>query len=587
VDWKSQLEEVLRGIPGYDPWCQAADAWLDHDEALRRINWFPEHLRHVEGDARGLPFVLRRWQAAIIGNLFGWKRKDSAGRIVRRYRKAFILAGKGCGKTPLVAGICLCSLDLDGEAGAQDYLAAGAKEQAGFLFRNAKGFVDQDEHLQERFRVYGGGGAQGGAKSIVDREDLLSSLKVVAADANTQHGGIPHLVAIDEVHAQKTRDLIDLMEAALGKKARSQPLLLYITNKDFDRPSICNELDDYAHKVRDNGGNPDRPGYDPEFLPVLYELGPEDDWEDETLWPKALPNLDSTIPAEALKDAPANERGSVSMESIRKLAAKAKAQPSFENEFRRLILCQRVSQNVRIVPMREWDECAKLELVKDDLLGRRCFAGFDLASTEDLASFALLFPLAEERLAALWWIFCPEEKVIARAKMRIPYDVWDKAGHIIATPGNQIDYETIETTFATVRSQYDVVEAGFDPYQAVQMQQRMMTAYGETFVYSVPQNINNLSAPFKYILRAVKKKQLAHFNQPVARWAASNVAGYFKGRIPAGSKLEDHLDKVPVMPSKQLSADKIDPITALVTAAARMLANPDAGESDGPTVMVI
>jgi hypothetical protein len=142
--WKRELEEVLR--PRLD---HAGDAWLDHDAALA-INWVAEHLKHVEGSARGEPFVLRRWQAAIVGNLFGWKRKDEAGRVVRRYRQCLLFVARGNGKTPLAAAIVLYAFFEDGEPGAQCYLAAGQREQAGYLFRNAAGFIDQDPELTAR-----------------------------------------------------------------------------------------------------------------------------------------------------------------------------------------------------------------------------------------------------------------------------------------------------------------------------------------------------------------------------------------------------------------------------------------------------
>src|ERR1044072_7735906 len=177
MSWQNEIESVLREVPGYNPWDQAADVlvekhgdvyrlrdgtevefadlpvgamWLDHMAAARAINWFPDHLKHIEGSARGEPFILRRWQGAIVGNLFGWKRKDDAGRIVRRYRVAFIEIGRGNGKTPLAAGIVLYVFYEDGEPGAQCYLAAGQREQAGVLFRNAVGMVDQNDELAGR-----------------------------------------------------------------------------------------------------------------------------------------------------------------------------------------------------------------------------------------------------------------------------------------------------------------------------------------------------------------------------------------------------------------------------------------------------
>jgi P27 family predicted phage terminase small subunit len=39
-------------VPGYNPWDQAGDSWLDHEAALAAINWFAENLKHVEGSPR-------------------------------------------------------------------------------------------------------------------------------------------------------------------------------------------------------------------------------------------------------------------------------------------------------------------------------------------------------------------------------------------------------------------------------------------------------------------------------------------------------------------------------------------------------
>jgi phage terminase large subunit-like protein len=282
--WKTELEEILRQIPGYNPWDQA-ECWLDHEAALKAINWFGENLKHIEGDSRGDPFILRAWQAAIIGNLFGWKRKDEAGRTVRRYRKCLIKVGRGNGKTPLASGIVLYGFFEDGEPGGQNILAAGQKEQAGILFRNAIGMVDQNPELASKITAYRGDQH----RSMILKDDPLSFCKVIPADAAGQHGGIPHIVVVDELHVQENRDLLDVFETAMAKKTRSQPMLVMITTSDFDRPSICNEVDDYAHKVRDNGGDPAKPGFDPYFLPIVYEVPQDADWTDEKEFVKANP----------------------------------------------------------------------------------------------------------------------------------------------------------------------------------------------------------------------------------------------------------------------------------------------------------
>ncbi|NCC35337.1 MAG: hypothetical protein EOM24_25490, partial [Chloroflexia bacterium] len=101
------LLDTMRLIPGYDPFATAGECWFDADAAQRAIAFFPGCLRHIEGALYGEPFELEPWQEAVVGNLFAWKRRDSMGRVVRRYRKVFLYVPRKNGKTPTAAGIGL------------------------------------------------------------------------------------------------------------------------------------------------------------------------------------------------------------------------------------------------------------------------------------------------------------------------------------------------------------------------------------------------------------------------------------------------------------------------------------------------
>ena len=72
--------------------------------------FFPKVLKHVEGALAGRPFVLEPWQRSIIANLFGWKRIDTQGRTVRRYREVLIYVPRKSGKSPMAAGILFQAL---------------------------------------------------------------------------------------------------------------------------------------------------------------------------------------------------------------------------------------------------------------------------------------------------------------------------------------------------------------------------------------------------------------------------------------------------------------------------------------------
>lgn len=559
--WHKQLEDVLRLIPNYDPWATKGDSWLDHDAARRAIDFFHECLRHVEGAKAGELFVLEPWQQAIVGNLFGWKRKDASGRVVRRYREFFLYVPRKNGKTPLAAGICCYVLFCDNEPGAQIYSAAAEKDQAAYLFRQAKGMIEREPELASRATIYGGSSGTGGQRCIVLKSDPASVYKVLSADADTKHGGNSHLVLIDELHAQPNRDLVDVLASSTASKNRAQPILGYITTADYDRPSICNEKHDYACRVRDNNGDPSKPGYDPGFLPIIYETLPDEDWKSPEVWKKCNPNYGV----------------SVSEEYLARECQKAQEQPAYENTFKRLHLNMKTTTDVKLIPLDAWDQCVG-RLHDDDAMGLTWYGGLDLASTEDLASFTLSALDANDILWSKTWVWCPVVKIEKRKRMRIPYDVWAKEGHLIATGGDQIDYAVIEQQIEELAGKYTIAEIGFDGWNAAQITQNL-TAKGLTLI-KIPQSFRELSAPSKEMLRRIKGRTFRHEGSPLVRWCAGNVAADFDGRLPSGESVVDQVEKVPIKPSKKKSADKIDPIASTVISINRLIAHP-AAQDDG------
>jgi phage terminase large subunit-like protein len=102
----------------------------------------------------------------------------------------------------------------------------------------------------------------------------------------------------------------------------------------------------------------------------------------------------------------------------------------------------------------------------------------------------------------------------------------------------------------------------------------------------VAQTLGNMSVPTKDFLSRISTHDLRHDGNPVLRWAASNLSLYYKGTVPNGEDVLEYLDKVPVMPSKRTSADKIDPVTATILALGRYSVNPHPQEAWSGTVEV-
>lgn len=537
--------ELLALIPGYDAIGTAGDAWFDAKAAQEAIAFIEECLVHVEGDLAGKPFLLEPWQKALVACLFGWKRHDVQGRVVRRYREVLLYVPRKNGKTPLAAAIALYVFFCDGEKGQQDYIAAADREQAGFLFRHLKGMVESLPLLHGKVKIYGGNAAAGQSKSIINESDG-SFLRVISAEANNKHGGNPHLVLIDELHAQPNRDLVDVLVSSMASQNRKQGLIIYITTADFSRPSICNEKHDYACKVRDEKID------DPRFLPVIYELeADKDDWTDEETWKRANPNLGV----------------SVSREFLQGEVAKAKEIPGYENSVKRLHFNMKTDADVRWLSSDLWAG-GNTKFDPEQLEGRSCFVGLDLANTMDIASAVAVFPPLDED--ELWhvlpYFWVPKDIVDKREKAnKTSYRAWISSGEMFVTPGDEIDYGAIRRFIRDVLSdKYRIEKVAYDPWNATEFAQNLQEDGLE--VVKFQQSISNFNEPCVKLEQLLVGKRIVHAGHRVLAWMAGNVAIHEDGR---GYK----------MPSRKKSTEKIDGIAALLMGLGEAILEP--ATSDG------
>ena len=161
--------------------------------------FFSECLTHTTGEWRGQPFVLSDWQAKIVGDIFGWKRKDGT----RKFRTVFIAVPRKAGKTTLAAGLALYALFCDGEPGAQVINAAADREQAALCFDAAKGMVQAEAMLEGRSEVF---------KRSIIVPNTGSAYKVISSEAYSKHGLSCSYIGADELHAWPDRELWDVLD---------------------------------------------------------------------------------------------------------------------------------------------------------------------------------------------------------------------------------------------------------------------------------------------------------------------------------------------------------------------------------------
>ena len=416
---------------------------FDLAAARHAIDFFG-FLRHSKGEWAGEPFTLAPWQAFLVGSLFGWKRDDG----LRRFRTAYCAVPRKNGKSTTSAGIGLYLLVADGEQGAEVYSAATTRDQARIVFDEAKRMVATSPALRRRVEL------------------LINNLHVAASasrfmplssDSSTMDGLNVHGAIIDELHAHKTRGVVDVLDTATG--ARRQPLLFEITTAGYDRHSICFEHHDYSIKVLDGVLQDDS------WFAYIAAADEDDDWTDAKVWRKANPNFGI----------------SVKEDDLARKAEKAIALPGAQNAFRRLHLNQWTEQAERWIDMAAWDACdAPVDLER--LRGRPCFGGLDLSTTTDVTALAWVFPPTPDD--GLWRVlsryFVPAENLRRRAERdRVPYDLWAGQGFIEATAGNVVDYGAIEQRIFADAALFQVREIAYDPWNATHIALRLQDRGGE------------------------------------------------------------------------------------------------------------
>lgn len=528
---------LLTLLPGYDCVTTALPGmWFDADAAQRAVDFFEECLRHVKGHKGSEPFLLEDWQKAVTGCLFGWKRADNT----RRYREVWLYVARKNGKSPWAAGIVLYTLVHDPEPGIEAYSAAADRDQAALVFAYAHGMILQEPQLKRRLKVYT-------AMKSVEYPERFAYYKVLSAISESKHGLNVHLAVIDETHAHKDPDLIDVLMT--GTAARKQPLIVHTTTADWLRESVCNEKYDYACKVRDGVLQ------DAAFLPVIYEAAPPKDeaqdplwWTREAVWQQANPNLGV----------------SVELEYLRRECQRAIDSPRLRNTFKRLHLNVRTGQDVEWFGLDAWDACHDPTLTAESLHGQPCFAGLDLASTSDLCALVLWFPLQQALLPFFW---LPHETIAKRyEKSGVPYPLWVDEGYIRVTPGNTTDYDQIRVDIMTFADVYQIKEIAIDRWNSTQLQTQLAGEGLEIVPFG--QGFASMSAPSKELERLIISQELRHDGNQVLRWMASHVA---VEEDAAGN----------LKPSKKKSSEKIDGIVSLIMAIGRALVQEPA---EGPSV---
>jgi phage terminase large subunit-like protein len=464
---------------------------FDEKVAAASVKFF-SFLTHNKGKWAGQPLTLEPWQQFIIASIFGWKRADNT----RRFRESYTEVARKNGKSTLGSGVGVKLLAADHEPGAEVYTAATKKEQARIVFGDAQNMVRKSPALK-MIQVQ---------QHSIFVPSTMSKMVPMSADAKTEDGLNPHGIIIDEYHAHPNDELYGVLKSATG--ARAQPLLSIITTAGFNRLGPCAQLRKACVGLLEGTFHDDA------YFTIIFALDEGDEWSDESTWQKANPNLNV----------------SVSLDYLREQYRAAERTPSLQVNFKTKHLNLWTDSAETWLPAELWQQ-GNGGLTPDELQGRECYGGLDLASVRDICALTFVFPDGEGGFDSVRAYFMPADTLAEAAKRdMVPYQQWVDEGLMIATPGNVTDYNYIKAFILDFCERHLVKSIGYDPYNASQLVVDLLAE-------GVPMNpfrqgFLSMSAPTKELERLVLEAKFRHNADPVLAWMNGNVV---LARDPAGN----------------------------------------------------
>jgi len=502
---------------------QRDDITFSEEAALKPLN-FISNLSFTEGEWAGQKFKLESWQIFIIANMFGWLRPN--GR--RRFKYVDIAVPRKNAKSTLAGAIGNFMLYADGEGAPQVYSAATKLDQAKYVFNAAAAQVRSHEILNKESNVF----------------SSVNNNRIVYADGffrplewrpESQDGMNPSFAVIDEYHAHKNDDLVDVLETGMG--ARMQPILFKISTEGFGGlASPFSKRRKYLEDVLSGNVKDDS------VFAMIYTIDEGDDWTEERSWIKANPNWKVSVYPSSLSD-------KIDL-------AKNNAQKGVQFKTKHL----NIACNTEAVWISDQEYMKKQEAYNvDQLVGLPCYGGLDLASVRDFTALVLKFPLDDGTFKNIYKYYLPEIALENRnGSEQMMCSQWQQDGFLTITEGNVTDYAIIKADILKFAEIYDLRILAYDRYNASDLASSLLDELGEGILIPMHQSIGHLTAPCKALEVDILNHLNQHNNNPIQRWMFSNTI----------LKIDHNGNQ---KPNKEKSKNKIDGVVAEVMAKGAQL----------------
>jgi phage terminase large subunit-like protein len=522
---------------------------MDLERAAHALDWMGSRCVLYEGDQAGRLIKFMPFQVEFITRLFGWVWwSEDWGGWVRRFRSFALWCAKKNGKSPTQAALGLYMLIGDGEPGQKVYNGAKNGQQARItqkhaylMARNSPGIADECRFNRATLEI--------------THEPSESQMIILTGDderGQAAKEGLNGSVMVDEAHVFDWKMAERVDRAGISRR---EPLFGTVSTAGDDPASWGYHRFRYGRQIL-RGERLD----DLTYLHVEYCAPDGTSERDVAADPEGFGKMANPAwgrivkPTEFLNDFKTS-RGDV----------------------RKMMKCLQYRFNLwigsasRWLPVDGW-AAGEQAYTPEELRGRECFVGVDLARRLDMAAVVFVFPWPEEHDEAfrVWPLFWMPRQTAEDQNKLFPFLTWGGEGRaeLKLIDGPVLDFNVLKHDCREIVREYEFAPRGlyYDPKYAEEVTQALVdgewgrTEQGEEWEvagwgcerYEVDQSTTALAAPSAELERRVKMGACLHPGNGVLNWQAGHAE---VKRLPSG-------DVRPVKPTPD-SGKKIDGILAL------------------------
>lgn len=231
-------------------------------------------------DTKGKFHKLAMFQKFIISMVRGWFDDND----YLRFNKAFISMARKGGKSLLVSGLVLYSFLFDREPseGRQIFCAANDKKQASIVFnmvaKQLMYFVSQVPELKKDVKK---------VRELLQHNKDGSYVMPLSRDTGAVDGFEPFLAVIDEYHAAKTNEMLELIQSGQGNLLQSLIFIISTAGFNLNAPMYTDEWPYAKEILTDNY-------HDEQYFAIIFEQDSEEEWQDKSMWAKSNPLINES-----------------------------------------------------------------------------------------------------------------------------------------------------------------------------------------------------------------------------------------------------------------------------------------------------